>query len=93
MAGLWREVQDAMASSLSAIEVIFALLQSLSDTLSQMLAAIFWSLWKHRNKKIWEDITETCATVVERVRSLTNDWQISNGPAVQNLSASPDGRI
>ena len=66
MAGLWREVQDAVAASPSAIEAIFALLQSLSDTLSQRLAAIFWNLWKHKNMKIWEDITETCAIVVER---------------------------
>jgi len=72
MAGLWHEIQGALASSPSAIEAIFAL-HSLSATLSQRLAAIFWSLWKHRNLKVWEDITETCAIVVERARSLIDD--------------------
>ena len=73
MAGLWQEIQVAMASSPSAIEAIFALLHSLSATLSQRLAAILWSLWKHRNLKVWEDVTETCAIVVERARSLIDD--------------------
>lgn len=91
MAGLWREVQGAVTSSPSAIEAIFALLQSLSVTLSQRLAAIFWSLWKHRNIKVWEDITETCATVVDRARSLTDEWHLANGPAAGNLTAVPAG--
>jgi hypothetical protein len=41
MAGLWQEIQVVVASSPSAIEVVFALLHSLSATLSQRLAAIF----------------------------------------------------
>jgi len=41
MADLWQEIQVVMASSPSAIEAIFALLHSLSATLSQRLAAIF----------------------------------------------------
>jgi len=80
-----------VTSSPSAIEAIFALLQSLSVTLSQRLAAIFWSLWKHMNIKVWEDITETCATVMERARSLSDDWQLANGPAAANLTATPAG--
>lgn len=75
-AGLWHEIQGALASSTSAIEAIFALLHSLSATLSQRLASIFWSLWNHRNLKVWEDVTETCAIVVERARSLIDDWHL-----------------
>jgi hypothetical protein len=41
MAGLWQEIQVVVASSSSAIEAVFALLHSLSATLSQRLAAIF----------------------------------------------------
>jgi len=80
-----------VTSSPSAIEVIFALLQSLSNTLSQRMAVIFWSLWKHRNIKVWDDITETCAAVVKRARSLIDNWQLVNGPAVANLTAAPAG--
>jgi len=69
----------------------FSLLHSLSDTLSQQLAAIFWSLWKHRNIKVWEDITGTCASIVERARSLIDDWHLANGPAAANLFAGPAG--
>jgi hypothetical protein len=51
----------------------------LSKEQSQRLATILWSLWKHRNLKVWEDVTETCAVVVERARVLLEDWQLANG--------------
>lgn len=40
---------------------------------------------------MWEDITETCATVVDRARILADEWQLANGPAAGNLTAAPAG--
>jgi hypothetical protein len=88
MACMWHEIHNAVATSLSAIEAIFSLLQYLSSTLSQRMAALFWSIWKHRNVKVWEDITETCATVVEIARSTDEDWKLVNVPCT-NGQASP----
>ena len=73
MAGLWQSIQQSMAASHSVIDNIFSLLQSLSVTQSQKLAALFWSIWKRRNNKVWEDVTDNCATVVERARSMIED--------------------
>jgi ribonuclease HI len=78
-AGLWAEVDSANASISTAEETIFYLLQNLSEEQSQRLATILWSLWKHRNLKVWEDVTETCDVVVERARVLLEDWQLANG--------------
>jgi len=44
MARIWHEIQNVAATSPSAIEAIFLLLHSLSATLSQWVAAIFWSI-------------------------------------------------
>jgi len=63
-----------MVASPSTTEAIFSLLHSLSATLSQRMVALLWSMWKHMNVKVWEDITETCATVVARSRSMVEDW-------------------
>jgi hypothetical protein len=46
----------------------------------QRAAAIFWSLWKHRNPKIWENVDENSAHVVDRDRHLIKDWQEANLP-------------
>jgi len=76
-----------VALSPSAIETIFSLLQSQSATLSKRLAALFWSIWKHRNIKVWEDVTETCALVVGRARLLVEDWKLANGSGADTFKA------
>lgn len=93
MASICHEIQNAVATSPSAIEAIFSLLHFLSATLSQKMAAIFWSMWKHRNVKVWEDITETCATVVERARSMVEDWKLVNVPCANGQAAPTANHI
>jgi len=52
------------------------------------MAALFWIIWKHRNVKVWKDITETCVMVVERARSMVKDWKLANVPCA-NRQAAP----
>jgi len=59
------------------------------STFSQRFAALFWSLWKHGNIKVWEDVTKTCATVVERARSLDEGRQLVNGSGAETLNVAP----
>jgi hypothetical protein len=87
MAGMWHKIQNAVVTSPSATEVIFTLLHSLSVTLSQRMAALIWSSWKHRNVKVWVDIAETCVTVVDRARSMVEDLQLANAPCINTQSA------
>jgi len=28
--------------------------------------------------KVWDDVTEVCATVVERAKAMVEDWQLAN---------------
>ena len=93
MAGLWQSIRQAMAASPSVIDSIFSLLQSLSVTQSQRLAALFWSIWKRRNNSVWEDVTDNCATVVERARSMTEEWKIANIPVVPDQTAVSAGSV
>lgn len=72
-----------MTATGSTVDIIFSLLQTLSVTRSQKLAALFWSIWKRRNNKVWENVTDNCATVVERARSMIEDWHSANAPAAQ----------
>jgi hypothetical protein len=58
----------------------FPCLQNLSQEHVQRMAAILWSLWKHRNLKLWENENELCANVVDRARHLIEDWQSTNIP-------------
>jgi hypothetical protein len=78
--GLWGSIQHALSTTMSATDAIFSLLQNLSAYLSQRLTTIIWSIWKHRNFRIWDDVTETSATVVVRARNMVVDWQLANEP-------------
>jgi hypothetical protein len=66
----------------SATEAIFYLLENLSVELTQLLASIIWSKWKHRNLRVWDDETETSAKVVECSINMAADWKLSNTPDV-----------
>jgi hypothetical protein len=71
--GVWSVVQHASISTDSVAKSIFHMLQNLPTSIQQCIAAICWSLWKHLNLKIWENVTESSAQVVDRARHLIDD--------------------
>jgi len=77
-AGLWSHIQNVIATFVPVTYMIFNLLETLPTEQKQTLAAMVWSIWKHRNLKVWENKTETAATVVERARVMISDWQLAN---------------
>ena len=76
--GLWGSIQHALSNTISSTAAIFYLLENLSVELSQRLITVIWSIWKHRNLRVWEEVTETSATVVERAQNMVTDWQLAN---------------
>jgi ribonuclease HI len=79
-AGIWFDIQNAAIHTDSAVNFIFYLLENLTPDIQQRFGTICWSLWKHRNLKIWEDVTENSAHVVDRARQLLQEWQDANLP-------------
>jgi len=75
--GLRGDVQHACDTHNSAGAAIFSLLQVLSCVESQQFAALLWSLWKHRNLRLWQGATETTAQVINRARHLIEDWLLT----------------
>jgi ribonuclease HI len=39
---------------------------------------MLWSLWKHRNLKLWQGVNETEAQVIDRAFHLIDDWGSAN---------------
>jgi ribonuclease HI len=84
-AGIWYDIQQASINSDSAVDMIFYLLQNSTTNVQQIFAATCWSLWKHRNLKIWDDVTEVSAQVVDRARQMIEDWQEAHSPQLEVL--------
>ena len=36
---------------------------------------ILWSIWKHRNNKLWNNVTETAQVICARAESLLTSWR------------------
>lgn len=54
MTGFWHTIHDALGTTASTIKDIFLLVEILTIEQRQIFAATLWSLWKHRNLKVWE---------------------------------------
>ena len=79
-ADLWYDVQNATIHNGITIDSICYLLQNLSLNLKQRFVAMCWSLWKHQNLKVREDVNEISATVVDKAKVLIDDWLEANVP-------------
>jgi hypothetical protein len=60
------------------------------------MAAIMRNLWKHRNLKLWQNTTKTCAQIVERAMRLLDEWVQANNssmtvPNSANTAATDHG--
>jgi len=55
--GLWGSVQHTLSQTASPTEAIFYLLENLSVELSQRMSTVMWSIWKHRNLRVWDNVT------------------------------------
>ncbi|KAK2427871.1 hypothetical protein QL285_026426 [Trifolium repens] len=55
-------------------ELIFACLQQLNDNESALMACIIWSIWKQRNNRIWNNVTDMQSAVFSRAVTNLNDW-------------------
>lgn len=69
--GLGNLIQQNISHTLSVVELVFSVLQSLSKDLFMV---IIWSIWKQRNNKIWNKEVETRASVCERAITLITNY-------------------
>jgi hypothetical protein len=58
--------------------VVFMLLQQLDARQSAHMASLMWSIWKHRNLKLWQNVSTTSTQVVDHVTQLIEDWEHAN---------------
>jgi hypothetical protein len=76
--GFWNVIRQTRANTGSVAECIFSLLQHYNNEDCQRFTTILWSLWKHRNLKLWEDVNETDGQVIDRALHLIEDWSTAN---------------
>jgi len=73
--GLRNSVALAVQECDTAAEMIFHVLARLFQVQCSLFATILWSIWKCRNLRLWQQVTETAVQVYERATNMLDDWK------------------
>jgi ribonuclease HI len=73
--GLWSPLMAVFDINVSFPTNVFAILQHLDQQQKQIFSVTLWSIWKHRNNKVWNNITETTEAICARASSLLTSWR------------------
>ncbi|XP_024630813.1 uncharacterized protein [Medicago truncatula] len=49
--------------------------EDLNTSQQQIFAVTLWSIWKHRNNKVWNNVVETSQQISERAEAFLNSWK------------------
>lgn len=72
---------------------IFNILQVVSESNGALFCCTMWSIWKQRNKKLWNDKIDDNTHVVDRAKPMLDEWLAAR--VAHNLTtaiARPVGR-
>ena len=75
---LLSKVISVMQKSSTTAEIIFTLLQELPQGQAEQFATLLWSVWKSRNLRVWENVTDTGQVIVEPAKQLLQNWNLVN---------------
>jgi len=76
---------------------VFIILQHLNQRQKQVFGVTLWSIWKHRNNKVWNNIINWTQSICERVGSLLTNWTnaqtiCNNASRQSNIQGVPHWR-
>jgi hypothetical protein len=73
--GLWSILMAVFDIDASFPTNVFAILHHLDQQQKQVFSVTLWSIWKHRNNKVWNNVTETAQAICARAGSLLTIWR------------------
>jgi len=84
--GLWLIIHQVWLTTSSCSTNVFSILQKFDGQQKQMFGVLLWRIWKHRNNKVWNNVTETNQHICERAEFFMSSW--GNAQELRNLGAT-----
>ncbi|XP_039687155.1 uncharacterized protein [Medicago truncatula] len=75
---MWDLISPLLNQFDNAPDIIFNLLQKLSAAQIEIIVTIIRSIWKARNLKLCQQVTDSNITILERARHLLEGWRTAN---------------
>jgi len=90
---MWHLISPSLSQFDNVPDIIFNLLQRLSAAQIEHIVTIMWSIWKSRNLKLWQQVSDSTVTILERARHLPEGWREANRRQISirqdNSSSTP----
>ena len=89
MDNVWHLISPSLNQFDNAPDIIFDLLQKFPTAQIESIVTIMWSIWKARNMKLWQQVSDSSVTILERAKHLLEGWRNVNrkqSPTSQNLT-------
>jgi len=86
-ANVWHLISPSLNHFDNASDIIFNLFQKLSTTQIENIVTIMWSIWKAINQKLWQHVSDSSVTILERAKHMLEGWRNANrkqSPTSQN---------
>jgi hypothetical protein len=78
VANVWHLIAPSLNQFDNAPDIIFNLLQKLSASQVESIVTIMWSFWKSCKLKLWQQVSESTVTILERAKHLLEGWRKAN---------------
>jgi hypothetical protein len=73
--GLWEKVETIVHTIETVTTDVFMLLQQLDVHQTARMASLMWSIWKHKNLKLWQNVSAMSTQVIDRAIQLIKGWE------------------
>ncbi|XP_024642261.2 uncharacterized protein [Medicago truncatula] len=83
---LWHLISPAFNQFDKAPDIIFNFLHNLSAAQIENVVTITWSIWKARNLKLWQQVSNSTTAILERAKHLLDGWRKANRKRVPIMS-------
>jgi len=77
-ANVWHLISQFLSQLDNAPDIMFNLLQKLPSDQMERIVTIMWSIWKVRNLKLWQQVSDSTVTILERAKHLLEGWRTAN---------------
>jgi len=75
---VWHLIAPYLNQFDNASYITFNLLQKLYASQVENVVTIMWSIWKSLNLKLWQQVSESTVTIMERAKHLLKGWKKAN---------------
>ncbi|GAU35225.1 hypothetical protein TSUD_205010 [Trifolium subterraneum] len=87
--GLWHQIQHSLNTTTSVSGCVLELAQHMAADQFSLFSVLLWSIWQHRNNKLWRNEVESVNVMCDRGINLLTGWNHAQEMKQKQSSIQP----